>query len=122
MNRVRGALIGALILVCPRLASPDSPKPGLRVVHFAWAPPGANPALYEMNDPDDQHRMVLIGNVTSGHRYPVVVAMHGQPKRGEPPRSYAFGRTVIEVARGLVERGEVRPFVLALPVDRKSVV
>ena len=87
-------------------------------MHFAWTPPGANPAAYEMDDPDDQHRLVLVGNVTPGGRFPVVVALHGQPRRGEAPRNYAFGKTVIEVARGLVDRGEVRPFVIVLPVFR----
>jgi hypothetical protein len=48
----------------------------------------------------------------------VVVAFHGQPRRGEAPRSYAFGGAVIAVAQGLVERGEVSPFVLALPAFR----
>ena len=71
-----------------------------------------------MDDPEDQHRLVMVGNVTPGGRYPVVVALHGQPRRGESPRNYAFGKTVIEVARTLVERGEVRPFILALPVFR----
>jgi hypothetical protein len=123
---VRGALIGALVFVCARSASPE-PNPAVRdshgsstfrVVPFAWTPPGADHGAYEMSDPEDQHRLVMVGTFTPGGRYPVVVAMHGQPRRGEAPRNYAFGRTVIEVARNLVEHGTIRPFVLALPVFR----
>jgi len=115
---VRGALIGALVFACARSAAPDSPKPGPRVVRFSWIPPGAPSAAYEMESPEDQHRLVMVGNVTPGGRYPVVIALHGQPRRGESPRNYAFGTAVVEVARALVDRGEVRPFILALPVFR----
>src|SRR4051794_15479475 len=115
---VRGVLIGALVFACARSAAPDSSKPGSRVLRFSWVPPGGATAAYEMDDPEDQHRLVMMGNVTPGGRYPVVVALHGQPRRGEAPRNYAFGKTVIEVARALVDRGEVRPFILALPVFR----
>src|SRR4051794_27318159 len=97
-SAVRGALIGALIFACSRSATPDSSKPSARVVHFSWTPPGAPVAAYEMDQPEDQHRLVMVGNVAPGGRYPVVVALHGQPRRGESPRNYAFGKMVLEAA------------------------
>jgi hypothetical protein len=69
-----------------------------------------------MRDPEDQHRVVIIGR-TAGPAA-VLVALHGQPKRGQSPRDYAFPGRVIEVATRLVARGEVKPLVLALPVFR----
>ncbi len=48
----------------------------------------------------------------------MLVALHGQPKRGQSPRTYAFPERVIDVATHLVARKEVAPFVLALPVFR----
>jgi hypothetical protein len=48
----------------------------------------------------------------------VLVAFHGQPKRGQAPRTYAFPERVIEVASDLVARGDVAPLVVALPVFR----
>lgn len=114
---VRAALVGAIVFAGARSAAPE-PKAMPPVVPFAWTPPGASAAAYEMDDPEDQHRLLMVGNVVAGGRYPVVVAMHGQPRRGTAPRDYAFGKTVIEVARGLVEHGDVRPFVLVLPVFR----
>jgi hypothetical protein len=50
--------------------------------------------------------------------HPVLVAFHGQPKRGEAPRHYGFAARVIEVTRGALERGDIRPTVLVLPVFR----
>lgn len=89
-----------------------------RTIPFAWRPPGANPRLYAANAPEDQHRLVLTHGVTRGGRYPVVMAFHGQPRRGQAPRDYAFVRTVIEAVQPLVERREVEPLVLVLPVFR----
>src|ERR1051325_1115893 len=86
MNPVaRGVLVGAMVFACAGSAAPDAPKSPFRVVPFAWTPPGASPAAYAMDDPEDQHRLVLVGSVTPGGRYPVVVALHGQPRRGEAP-------------------------------------
>jgi hypothetical protein len=116
--RIRAALVGAFVAAIARVAAPEPARPPLRVVPFAWVPPGAPAASYEMSDAEDQHRLVLVGDVAPGGRYPVVVAMHGQPRRGEPPRSYAFVSVAIATAHDLVQRGEVRPFVLALPVFR----
>ena len=41
--------------------------------------------------------------VEKGNTYPVVVALHGQPRRGQAPRSYAFPNVVAEVTRELVQ-------------------
>src|SRR5262249_49352048 len=114
--KLRGAMVGALLGGFARAGSPDAG--GLWVVPFVWVPPGADPAAYQMPDPEDQPRLVMSGRVTAGGSYPVVVALHGQPKRGAAPHHYAFAPAVIEAARGLVDRGEVPPFILALPVFR----
>jgi hypothetical protein len=71
-----------------------------------------------MADPEDQHRIVLTPGVRAGETYPVVIALHGQPKRGQRPASYAFPKAVTDVAVDLVRRGEVAPFVLVAPVFR----
>src|SRR5262245_43339641 len=118
MSRARMAtLMGLLALPLTSAAQPE-PTTAPRMVRFDWIPPGANPADYEMREPEDQHRIVLVGNVARGGRYPVVVALHGQPRRGQEPRRYAFAGPVIDVARSLAAQGEVRPFVLVLPVFR----
>jgi hypothetical protein len=89
-----------------------------RVLRFAWRPPGGSEAAYEMTDPRDQHRILFTPGVTPGHDYPVVIAFHGQPKRGQSPSTYAFPAAVGDVAIELVRRGEVEPLVVALPVFR----
>jgi len=89
-----------------------------RTVPFEWRPPEGDPEAYAMPESADRHQLVMTRGVEAGGRYPVVIAMHGQPKRGQNPRDYAFARKVIGVAADLVQRGEVRPLVLALPVFR----
>jgi len=89
-----------------------------RTVHFTWTPPSARPSEYSMPDPPDQHTIWLFRGVEPGKVYPVLVAFHGQPRRGRAPRTYAFPRTVADVARALVQSGEVAPFVLVTPVFR----
>jgi hypothetical protein len=71
-----------------------------------------------MSDPADQHQILLTAGVTRGGRYPVLIALHGQPKRGESPRSYAFPKRVADLVENVVERGAVGPLVLVLPVFR----
>jgi hypothetical protein len=71
-----------------------------------------------MADAADQHRIVLSRGVVSGGEYPVLIALHGQPKRGQSPSSYAFPDTVADLAVDQVRRGEVAPLVIALPVFR----
>lgn len=95
---------------------PDSGAP--RVISFAWRPAQGSGAEYAMPDPADQHRILLLRGVTRGGRYPVVIAFHGQPRRGVAPRDYQFASAVVSVATSLTERGKVGPFVLVLPVFR----
>jgi hypothetical protein len=71
-----------------------------------------------MADAEDQHRIVLTRGVVRGDKYPAVIAFHGQPRRGQPPRDYAFVRTVTEITLELVERKEVEPLILVVPVFR----
>lgn len=71
-----------------------------------------------MDDPRDQHRVVLPRGLEHGKPYPVVVAMHGQPRRGQAPRSYRFLQTVSDVARELIASKVTPPFVLVTPVFR----
>lgn len=89
-----------------------------RTIHFAWKPDNARASEYAMIEPEDQHPIVLMRGVEKGNTYPVVVALHGQPRRGQAPRSYAFPNVVAEVTRELVQSGEVGPLVLATPVFR----
>src|SRR5262249_21617358 len=85
---------------------PSHKKP--RILRFAWRPPRRSANAYEMSDAADQHQVVLTEGVTPGGRYPILIALHGQPKRGESPRSYAFPKRVAEVVADLVHRGAVR--------------
>lgn len=89
-----------------------------RTIHFAWKPANVRASEYTMSEPEDQHRIVLMRGVEKGNAYPVVVALHGQPRRGQAPRSYSFPNVVAEVARELVQSGEVGPLVLVTPVFR----
>jgi hypothetical protein len=126
----RALLVVATFLSCPvgaqtTIARPDASIPlpqsvpaEQRIVRFAWRPPGAGAAEYEMSEREDQHQIVLTREVTSGGRYPVVIALHGQPRRGQSPRGYSFPKMAIDVAGDLVRRGQVEPLVLALPVFR----
>lgn len=71
-----------------------------------------------MSDPEDQHRILLTRGVEKGNAYRVVVALHGQPRRGQAPRSYAFPRVVVEVVRQLVQTNRIEPLILVTPVFR----
>jgi hypothetical protein len=71
-----------------------------------------------MDEPEDQHQIVLPREAAPGSAYPVLVAFHGQPPRGEAPRNYAFGPKVSAAVAGAMQRGEVRPLVLVFPVFR----
>ena len=115
---VRGALIGALVFACARSAAPDSSKPGPRVVRFSWIPSGAAATAYEIDDPEDQHRLVMVGNVTPGGEY-------WSWWRSTDSRAVENRRTTTHSAKRSSRspapsssRGEVRPFILALPVFR----
>jgi len=91
----------------------------LRVIRFAWTPPGADAAAYAMMEPEDQHQIAIVGGA-GAPSFPVVIALHGQPKHGQSPRTYEFRQRVMDVASDLVRRGEIEPLVLALPVFRFS--
>ena len=119
---------GELVPLGVSAASP-SPQPAssapstdggnvVRLVRFAWRPPGANAEAYALDEPEDQHQIVLSPKVAPGASYPVILAFHGQPKRGEAPRRYAFAARVIEATKQAVDEGRVRPVVLVLPVFR----
>ncbi len=105
--------------VTPSNARPE-PKaiPAERTLAFSWRPAGASPRAYAMSDALDQHHVLLLRGIEPGKSYPVVVAMHGQPRRGQAPRSYQFQRVVADVARELIHAGELEPFVLVTPVFR----
>jgi hypothetical protein len=102
----------------PSETSPPSLPTPARAVRFSWRPPGGSEGAYEMSDPEDQHQIVFTRGVSSGGRYPVLIAFHGQPKSEQNPRTYSFPRTVIETVGDMVRRGDVAPLVLALPVFR----
>jgi hypothetical protein len=71
-----------------------------------------------MEEPEDQHRIVLTPGVIPGGRYPIVIGFHGQPKRGTAPRDYWFPGFVADRVTALVAEGEIRPVILVLPVFR----
>lgn len=87
-------------------------------IRFAWKPTSAKATEYSMSDPEDQHRVILMRGVEKSRAYPVVVALHGQPRRGQAPRSYVFPRVVADEARELVRSRVIEPFVLVTPVFR----
>jgi hypothetical protein len=89
-----------------------------RVLTFAWQPSGASEREYSMRDPLDQHKILLTPGVERGKSYPVLVALHGQPRRGQAPRDYRFIRVVSDVARDVVAHNSAAPFVLVTPVFR----
>lgn len=94
------------------------PSAVARTIRFPWKPARASSGEYEMNQAEDQHRIVLTDGTIPGRAYPVIVAFHGQPRRGQAPRSYGFPREVEEVSRELVESRAVPPHVLVLPTFR----
>lgn len=71
-----------------------------------------------MGDREDQHRIVVSKQVRPGGSYPVLIAFHGQPGRGQAPRDYAFPGTVEAVTLGLIDAREIEPLVLVIPVFR----
>jgi hypothetical protein len=87
-----------------------------REIRFPWRPSQGREDDYAADDPQDQHRIVFFAERRGP--YPVLIAMHGQPRRGESPRNYAFLSRVIDTARRAREDGSVGPFLLVLPVFR----
>jgi hypothetical protein len=88
-----------------------------RVIRFAWRPPEGDADAYAMDDALDQHQIVMPRDAKDGAAYPVLIAFHGQPKRGEAPRNYAFAGKVIAATTSAVAHG-AKPVVLVLPVFR----
>jgi len=89
-----------------------------RILTFAWKPSGASEREYSMIDPLDQHKILLTTGVERGKSYPLVLALHGQPRRGQAPRDYQFIRVVSDVARDVATRKGAAPFILVTPVFR----
>ena len=89
-----------------------------RTLTFSWKPAHASTREYEMSDPEEQHKILLTRGVREGNAYRVVVALHGQPRRGQAPRSYVFPRVVADVVRQLVNSNRIEPLILVTPVFR----
>ncbi|MCK9463160.1 MAG: hypothetical protein M0R80_26350 [Proteobacteria bacterium] len=98
--------------------APPPASPAARTIRFAWCPSPRAAASYAMEEPEDQHRIVLTPGVIPGGRFPVVIGFHGQPKRGKPPRDYWFPGFVADRVTALVAERAIRPVVLVLPVFR----
>ncbi len=111
-------LTDAAVRVSPTQTRHEAARVDERTISFSWKPRNAHANEYAMNSPEDQHRMTIMRGVVQGHAYPVVVAFHGQPRRGQAPRTYAFPNVVIEATRVLVQTGQVQPLVLVTPVFR----
>src|SRR5687768_12428302 len=43
-----------------------------RTIRFAWRPSGASAEAYAMDEPEDQHRIVLAPNISAGGSHPVL--------------------------------------------------
>jgi hypothetical protein len=71
-----------------------------------------------MDEPEDQHRIVLYSGVEKGGIYPVVVAFHGQPGKGRDPRQFRFPGAVEQQMAHLIESGRIQPAILVVPVFR----
>jgi hypothetical protein len=119
------AILTAAIAVCPALAdAPDAgpaPQPAAADpgdIRFEWSPPRAPALPYDLPDPRDQHRIVLMPGVEKGGSYPVLVGFHGQPARGKLPRDYGFAPVVEKTVREMVESKQAPPLVLVMPVFR----
>ena len=87
-------------------------------IRFAWSPPGGARSVYRMDDPADQHRIVILPGVQRGARVPVIVAFHGQPGKGRDPRQYPFPGRVENQVAGMIASGRIRPAILVIPVFR----
>lgn len=89
-----------------------------KTVYFEWCPKPKFKESYEMSDQADQHRIVLPKGWEKGKSYPVVVAFHGQPKRGKNPRDYMFMAPVEQKVMEMVDDKEIEPVILVMPVFR----
>jgi hypothetical protein len=71
-----------------------------------------------MDEAEDQHQIVIPRKAPAGAAYPVLLAFHGQPRRGEAPRNYTFRARVLETVDLAVHRRVATPMIVVLPVFR----
>lgn len=102
----------------PALVDAGNPGARMRTVHFSWKPVHGSAREYQMDEAADQHRIVFSGGMIPGRAYPVLIAFHGQPRRGQAPRAYSFPGEVEQVSRAMVVSGAASPHVLVLPTFR----
>ncbi|MBN2529543.1 MAG: hypothetical protein JXR76_24355 [Deltaproteobacteria bacterium] len=89
-----------------------------RVVRFEWSPTKGFHGAYSLTDPLDQHRVVFPKGMKRGQSYPVVIAFHGQPKRGKDPRHYMFMEPVQQQVMHMMDSGKIESVILVMPVFR----
>src|SRR5512133_1146529 len=102
----------------PTLVDAGNPGARMRTVRFSWKPVHGSAREYQMDEAADQHRIVFSDGTIPGRSYPVVIAFHGQPRRGQAPRDYAFLAEVEQVSRAMVTSRAAAPHVLVLPTFR----
>ncbi len=88
------------------------------IISFSWRPKNGPVAAYKMDDPADQHKIIIFSGAEKSSSPTVLVGFHGQPARGKNPREYAFGGTVEKVVRAAIEDRTIPPVILVLPVFR----
>ncbi|MBN2719175.1 MAG: hypothetical protein JXX14_25220 [Deltaproteobacteria bacterium] len=91
-----------------------------KIVHFQWSPAAESDESYSLIDEADQHRIVYPKGMEKGKAFPVVIAFHGQPKRGKDPRDYQFIASVQQQVLQMVSDGDIEPVILVIPVFRFS--
>ncbi len=111
-------LIFTFLFLAPVPVPHDVETEAPREIAFEWTPPGGPAAAYDLKDPADQHRIIISPGVEKGASVPVVVAFHGQPKRGLDPRHYKFRGKVKDTVADMVDKKEIPPIILVLPVFR----
>lgn len=87
-------------------------------VRFEWCPKARAADSYDLPEEADQHRIVFPKGLVKGKSYPVVVAFHGQPKRGKNPRDYSFMEPVQQQVLKMVDEKDIQPVILVMPAFR----
>ncbi len=85
------------------------------ILRFSWRPTKAPAGPYSFKEAADRHALVIFPGAQNQEHLTVIVGFHGQPKRGKPPREYAFEPTVIDTASRAIAQGAAPPAVLVLP-------
>jgi len=99
--------------------APEAPDVSFDVVRFAWRPDVPQVAsAYRMDDPADQHRIVLPAPLDGTVAHPVILAFHGQPAPDRDPRDYWFPDAVQTQVEELIRTGAVQNAILVIPVFR----